>query len=58
MRAIVVREFGGPEVMKLEDVPEPAAGWVALAGILSAVSFVHRRTKLTAVVGCRKTRRR
>ena len=26
MRAIVVREFGGPEVMKLEDVPEPAAG--------------------------------
>ena len=26
MRAIVVREFGGPEVMKLEDVPDPAAG--------------------------------
>jgi NADPH2:quinone reductase len=26
MRAIVVREFGGPEVMKIEDVPQPAAG--------------------------------
>jgi len=26
MRAIVVREFGGPEVMKLEDVPPPSVG--------------------------------
>ena len=26
MRAIVVREFGGPEVMKLEDVPPPSTG--------------------------------
>jgi NADPH:quinone reductase len=26
MRAIVVREFGGPDVMKLEDVPQPAPG--------------------------------
>lgn len=26
MKAIVVREFGGPDVMKMEDVPEPAAG--------------------------------
>ena len=26
MRAIVVREFGGPEVMKLEDVPVPSPG--------------------------------
>lgn len=26
MQAIVAREFGGPEVLKLEDVPEPAAG--------------------------------
>jgi len=26
MRAIVVREHGGPEVLKLEDVPEPVAG--------------------------------
>jgi NADPH2:quinone reductase len=26
MRAIVVREFGGPEVLKLEDVPAPSPG--------------------------------
>jgi len=26
MKAIVVREFGGPDVMKMEDVPQPAAG--------------------------------
>src|SRR5688572_9922712 len=26
MRAIVVREFGGPEVMKVEDVPSPSPG--------------------------------
>ena len=26
MRAIVVREFGGPDVMKVEDVPQPSAG--------------------------------
>jgi NADPH2:quinone reductase len=26
MRAIVIREFGGPDVMKLETVPDPSAG--------------------------------
>jgi NADPH2:quinone reductase len=26
MKAIVVREFGGPDVLKLEDVPDPGAG--------------------------------
>lgn len=26
MKAIVVRQFGGPEVMRLEDVPDPKAG--------------------------------
>jgi NADPH:quinone reductase len=26
MKAIVIHEFGGPEVMKLEDVPAPVAG--------------------------------
>jgi NADPH2:quinone reductase len=26
MKAIIVREFGGPEVMKIEDLPQPAAG--------------------------------
>ena len=26
MKAVLVREFGGPEVLKLEDVPKPAPG--------------------------------
>ena len=26
MKAILAREFGGPEVLKLEDLPDPAAG--------------------------------
>src|SRR5688500_7802383 len=26
MKALVVREFGGPEVIRLEDVPEPSPG--------------------------------
>src|SRR5690606_29366299 len=26
MKAIVVREFGGPEVLKLEEVPAPSPG--------------------------------
>lgn len=26
MKAIIVREFGGPEVLKLEEVPDPAPG--------------------------------
>ena len=26
MKAIVVREFGGPDVMKVEEVPDPKAG--------------------------------
>lgn len=32
MRAVVMREFGGPEVLRLEDVeiPEPPSGEVLL----------------------------
>ncbi|MEJ8647418.1 zinc-binding dehydrogenase [Streptomyces sp. MS1.AVA.3] len=47
MRAIVMREFGGPDVLRLEDVPEPAPRGghslveVALAGINYA--DVHAR---------------
>jgi NADPH:quinone reductase-like Zn-dependent oxidoreductase len=26
MKAIVTREYGGPEVLKLEDYPKPTAG--------------------------------
>jgi NADPH:quinone reductase-like Zn-dependent oxidoreductase len=47
MRAIVVREFGGPEVLRVEEVPDPVAGpgqllvRVAAAGI----QFIETRTR-------------
>jgi len=37
MKAIVVHEFGGPEVMKLEDVPVPAPGQGQLLVRVAAV---------------------
>ena len=46
MKSIIVREYGGPEVMKLEDVdvPEPAAGQVLVkieaAGVNPAANIV------------------
>ena len=50
MRAIVMREFGGPEVLRLETVPspEPAPGWVTIA--VRAVS-VNRTLDLTVRSG-------
>ncbi len=55
MRAIVMREFGGPEVLRLEDVPEPEprAGHslvnVSLAGINYADVHVRGDTYLAPV---------
>ncbi len=47
MRAIVMREFGGPEVLRLEDVPdpEPARGQILLDVRLAGVNYadVHVR---------------
>src|SRR3982751_6520466 len=37
MKAIRVHEFGGPEVMKLEDVPDPTPG-PGQAGLLRGAS--------------------
>ncbi|QWW72542.1 zinc-binding dehydrogenase [Rhizobium sp. WYJ-E13] len=50
MRAIVIREFGGPEVLRLETVPtpEPGAGWVTIA--VHAVS-VNRTLDLAVRAG-------
>jgi NADPH2:quinone reductase len=50
MRAIVVREFGGPEKLKLEDVPdpEPGAGEVLVriraAGVNPVDAYIHTGT--------------
>ncbi|MEU8034035.1 zinc-binding dehydrogenase [Streptomyces sp. NPDC049099] len=47
MRAIVMREFGGPEVLRLEEVPdpEPARGQILLDVRLAGVNYadVHVR---------------
>ena len=36
MQAILAREFGGPEVLKLEEVPDPSAGAVPQSTMRSA----------------------
>src|SRR5262245_28877518 len=47
MRAIIVRQYGGPEVMKLEDVPDPKPGagevvvWIRAAGVNPVDAYVH-----------------
>ena len=62
MKAIVVHEFGGPEVMKIEErpVPEPRRGEVRIAvraagvnfaDILARVGLYPDAPKLPAVVG-------
>ncbi|MEW4401736.1 zinc-binding dehydrogenase [Agrobacterium tumefaciens] len=51
MRAIVIRGFGGPEVLQVETVPEPepSPGWVTIA--VHAVS-VNRTLDLAVRAGC------
>ena len=46
MRAIQVREFGGPEVLVLEDVAEPVAGPEELVIEMSAVDVIYLHTLL------------
>ncbi|MDT4894030.1 MAG: NADPH:quinone reductase [Pseudonocardiales bacterium] len=48
MRAIVVREVGGPEVLRIEDVPEPrpGAGEIAIAVEFIGVNFTDVRNRV------------
>jgi NADPH:quinone reductase-like Zn-dependent oxidoreductase len=53
MKAIVVREYGGPEVLKLEDVPKPvpAAGEVLVkvaAASINPFDFKRRNGSVRA----------
>jgi NADPH:quinone reductase-like Zn-dependent oxidoreductase len=52
MKAIRVREFGGPEVLKLEDVPtpKPAVGQVLVRIHASNVAGRRQRKALQAAV--------
>jgi NADPH:quinone reductase-like Zn-dependent oxidoreductase len=42
MRAVVLRELGGPEVLKLEDVPDPTPGPGEVLVRLRAAAMNHR----------------
>jgi len=50
MKAIVVREFGGPEVLKLEEVPHPKPGAgevlvrIRAAGVNPVDAYIHTGT--------------
>jgi NADPH2:quinone reductase len=50
MKAIVVREFGGPEVLKLEEVPDPKPGAgevlvrIRAAGVNPVDAYIHTGT--------------
>jgi len=50
MKAIVVRELGGPEVLKLEDVPDPKPGpgevlvRIRAAGVNPVDAYIHTGT--------------
>lgn len=41
MRAVVIRQHGGPEVLNLEDVPDPAAGPGEVVVRVKAVALNH-----------------
>ncbi|WP_116026857.1 zinc-binding dehydrogenase [Thermomonospora umbrina] len=48
MRAIQVREFGGPEVLTLEEVPEPVAGPGEVVVEMAAADVIYLDTLLRA----------
>jgi NADPH:quinone reductase len=48
MRAIVVREFGGPEVLRLEEAPDPIAGPGQLLVRVAAAGIQYIETKTRA----------
>ncbi|MGH3471219.1 MAG: quinone oxidoreductase family protein [Nocardioidaceae bacterium] len=48
MRAVVVRELGGPEVLRMEDVPEPepGPGEIAIAVAFVGVNYTDVRNRV------------
>jgi NADPH2:quinone reductase len=53
MRAIVVREFGGPEVLRIEQVPDPVpdAGRLLVEVAAAGVQFIETQTRTGRLQG-------
>lgn len=53
MRAIVVREFGGPEVLRIEEVPDPVpgAGELLVRVAAAGIQFIETQTRTGAMQG-------
>ena len=53
MRAIVVREFGGPEVLRIEEVPDPVpgAGELLVKVAASGIQFIETQTRTGTLQG-------
>ncbi|MBR7827905.1 zinc-binding dehydrogenase [Actinospica sp. MGRD01-02] len=53
MRAIVVREFGGPEVLRIEEVPDPVpgAGELLVRVVAAGIQFVETQARTGALQG-------
>ncbi len=59
MKAIVIRAYGGPEVMKLDDVelPAPGAGEALVDVAVSGVNFMDTGTRRGYTKAMRTSRR-
>jgi NADPH2:quinone reductase len=53
MRAIVVREFGGPEVLRIEEVPDPvpSAGELLVKVAVCGIQFIETQTRTGTLQG-------
>lgn len=53
MRAIVVREFGGPEVLRIEQVPDPVpgAGQLLVEVAAAGIQFIETQTRTGVLQG-------